>query len=105
MINRFPELGTIEKRLNSWRQEYEKKFKIQFLKCIIDKADINKEEKFKIQDTPTFVFIRNGVEIDRIDDLEESDPTVDNVTSAGEESNDENKIKQRLIKLCEQSKS
>ena len=56
--------------------------------------------QFNIQNTPTLVFIRNGAEISRIEDLNESDPNKVNQAGIDEASEDEKRIKQKLDELC-----
>ena len=58
------------------------------------------KSQLNIKDTPTLVFIRNGNEIDRIDDLDESNPNIDNSNNIKEESVDEQRVIQKLNDLC-----
>ncbi|CAF3021048.1 unnamed protein product [Rotaria socialis] len=100
----FPERGTIEGKLKLWRDGYQNKG-VQFYKCIISRGKQDIKTEFNIKKTPTFVFIRGGKEVDRIEDLEESDVNVTNQTKPGEESNDEKKLKSKLNELCTPSSS
>ncbi|CAF1575342.1 unnamed protein product [Rotaria magnacalcarata] len=95
----FPERGTIEGKLKQWRNDY-KNNGVQFYKCIISRGKQDIKTEFKIKKTPTFVFIRGDKEVDRIEDLEESDVNVKNPTKPGEDSNDEKRLKSKLNELC-----
>jgi hypothetical protein len=86
--------------LKNWRHYYENTYGTQFYKCIANKGQQKIKTDFKIEDTPTLVFIREGIEIDRIDDLDEANPTIPNNTIEGEVSKDEKTIKQKLDELC-----
>lgn len=60
--------------------------------------------EFTIKDTPTLVFIRNGIVISRIEDLNESDPNKADPAGIEAESEDEKRVKQRLQELCKKSR-
>jgi hypothetical protein len=86
--------------LKSWRHHYESEYGTKFYKYIITKGEQKIKTDFKIEDTPTILFIRSGAVIDRIDDLDEANPAIPNFTKEGEESKDEKRIKEKLDELC-----
>ncbi|CAF1186013.1 unnamed protein product [Rotaria sordida] len=96
----FPDAETIEQRLKNWKNFYTTTYGTQFYKCIIYKGEQKIKTDFNIKDTPTFIFFRDGKEICRIDDLEETDLNIPLITASGEESSDEKRIKQKLDELC-----
>jgi hypothetical protein len=98
--NRFPEQGGIESRFKKWQKNYETIYNVVFYKCIITEFEQVMKTQFNIQDTPTLVFIRNGAEIGRIEDLIESNPNKVDQTGIDEESEDEKRVKQKLDELC-----
>ncbi|CAF1277623.1 unnamed protein product [Rotaria magnacalcarata] len=96
----YAEGDNIETRLKRWRNDYEINHDVRLFKCIIEKMNIGKPEKFNVQRTPTFVFIRDGKEISRIDNLDESNPMKKSDAKHEEESNDEKRVKELLNELC-----
>lgn len=74
-----------------------------FYKCIITEHEQVMKTQFNIQDTPTLVFIRNGTEISRIEDLNESNPNKVDQAGIDEESEDEKRVKQKLNELYKKS--
>ncbi|CAF3848447.1 unnamed protein product [Rotaria sp. Silwood1] len=96
----FPDRGTIESGLKNWQNHYKNTYGTEFYKCIISRGKQKIKSDFKIEDTPTFIFIRDGSEICRIDDLEEANPNISqNILPVGE-SQDEKRLKAKLDELC-----
>lgn len=58
------------------------------------------KNEFGIKDTPTLVFIRDGKPIDRIDNLEESNPDIAHSAEINGETADERRVRQKLNELC-----
>jgi hypothetical protein len=87
--------------MKRWRKIYEAKHSVQFYKYILADGEHDAKKKYSVTLPPIVVFFRNGVEIERIANFEESDPYVSNTTKPDEESNDEKRIKERLNHWCE----
>ena len=100
VTNRIPEQGGIESRFKKWQKHYENSYGVRFYKCIITDYEQVMKTQFNIRDTPTLVFIRNGTEISRIEDLNESNPNKVHQTGTDDESEDEKRVRQKLDELC-----
>ena len=87
--------------MNSWRNTYETKYGVRFYKYVVTDGKEDIKTKYKIENAPTVVFFRDGEDIDRIDNFEESDPFVQSTTEQDKESNDEKKLKEKIVALCE----
>jgi hypothetical protein len=89
--------------LKEWQNHYKSASDAKFYKYIITKGEQQIKTDFKIEDTPTLIFFRNGELIDRIDDLEEVTLGVSTVAKGSKESNDEKRVKKRLDELCKKN--
>lgn len=76
---------------------------MQFCKIITDKSTRELKKRLGLGLSPAFLVLRNGEIVERINDLDESDPkkTVDK-TPWNAESNDELKVKAVLDRLCKE---
>lgn len=105
VVNRIPEAGGIETRFKIWQKYYESSYGVRFYKCIIHDYEQVMRMHFKIKDTPTLVFIRNGAEIQksRLDDLNESNPNQVHQAEVNGETADEKRVKDMLNELCQKN--
>jgi len=85
--------------MKTWWKTFEKIYNVQFFKCTVVDSHQDVKNKYKISDPPTVIFFRNGTELERIDNFEESDPNVPDTSKPGVESNDEKRLKQKIIEL------
>ena len=98
-IRRFPGRGSIELRLRSWWYDYEKQHHAKFYKYIVAKGKQDIKTQFKIERLPTIIFMRNGEDIGRIDNFDESNPDIIDQASMGGQSNDDKLLKKKLVEL------
>jgi hypothetical protein len=86
--------------MESWQDECRKHHGAEFLKCIIGKGDAEFKAEHEITRLPTYVFIRNGNEIERTNDFAESDHTVPYATSSTKPKDEMAELKHKIIALC-----
>ncbi len=98
-INRHSDLSTLESRMKTWWKNFEAKYNAEFFKCTVVDGHQDLKDKFKISDPPTVIFFRNGTEIERINNFEESDPNAPDTSKTDVESNDEERLKDKIIEL------
>jgi hypothetical protein len=98
-MNRYPDRFTLESRIKSWHKDFEKKYDVQFFKCIVGNDNQDFEQRFEIKNQSAVIFFRNGIKIEKIDDFEESDPNIQDTSRHDQESNDEKQLKQKIIEL------
>jgi len=98
-INRNPDRFTLESRMKTWWKSFEAKYNAEFFKCTVVDGHQDLKDKYKISDPPTVIFFRNGTEIERINNFEESDPNAPDTSKPGVESNDEKRLKKKIAEL------
>ena len=91
--NRYPERGSIETKLAWWRHDFEKDGNVLFYKCVCFRDNQKLKDDFKLKITPTIIFLHNGIEIDRLDKLNEINPNYFDQTKPGQEIGDETSVK------------
>jgi hypothetical protein len=87
--------------MKTWWKTFEKTYNVQFFKYTVVDGHQDVKDKYNISDPPTVIFFRNCTELERIDNFEESDPNVPDTSKPGVESNDEKRLKQKIIELHE----
>jgi len=85
--------------MKNWYQNFETTHSVQFFKCTVTDGEQDIKKKYGITDPPAVIFFRNGKQIGKINDFEESNPKIANTTKPNEESNDEKKLKNKIIEL------
>lgn len=58
------------------------------------------KDEFQIEITPAFIFYRNGKELTRLGNLNETNPKYDETTDNDEYSADEKEIQNVIMNLC-----
>ncbi len=89
--------------MKSWQHHYETTYGTKFYKYIITKGEQKIKTDFNIEDTPTLIFVRDGIIIYRIDDLDEANAVTPISTKEGEGNKDEKRVKQKLDELCQKA--
>jgi hypothetical protein len=88
--------------MKNWWKTFETKYNAQFFKYIFVEGQKDIKDKFKVTDSPTVIFFRNGTDIGRIDNFEEANPNIEATSQPGVESNDEKTLKTKIIELSQQ---
>jgi hypothetical protein len=84
-----------------WVNTLEKTYDVQFFKCTVTDGKQDIKDKYGIEDPPAVIFFRNGKQIGKINDFEESNLKIVNTTKPNGKSNDEEKLKNKIIELKE----
>ncbi len=87
--------------MKNWWKTFETKHNAQFFKYIFVEGQKDIKDKFKVTNPPTVIFFRNGTEVGRINNFEESDPNIPDTSQPGVESNDERTVKTKIIELSQ----
>ncbi|CAF1282738.1 unnamed protein product [Adineta steineri] len=100
-----PERASLEYRMVNWGQNFEHSHPVKFCKYVYTPDDpeaaANVTKALNINHQPTVIFLNNGKELDRITDLNESDPNRSHPLETDKIDQDEQRVKDKTIQLCD----